>query len=59
MSEGGPGRRFHLRLRNCRLAIGDVVSQGVVEQHHLLRDYSDLRAEGSHGNIADVKAIYQ
>ncbi len=45
--------------RNVRLAVGDVVAHGVVEQHRLLRDDSDLRAQGCQSHVANVVAIDQ
>ena len=39
------------------LAIGDVVANGVVEEHRLLRDFADLLAERDESEVADVVVI--
>ena len=41
----GTGRRFDLLTCRPRTPIGDVVGDGVVEEHRLLRHDADLRPE--------------
>ena len=55
--QSGAGRSLHLFLRNGRLAVSDVIAQGVVEQHRLLRDHADLRTQRCQRGIADVASI--
>ncbi len=57
MRQGGAGRGLHLLLRDGRLPVGDVVAQGVVEQHRLLGDDADLRAQRGQRGVAHVAAI--
>ena len=57
MRQSGAGRGLHLLLRNVRLPVGNVVAHGVVEQHRLLRDHADLRAQRGQRDVAHVAAI--
>ena len=59
MRQSGAGRGLDLLLRNGGLSIGDVVAQSVIEQHRLLRDYADLRAQRGQRGVAHVASIDQ
>ena len=51
-------RRFlDLFLGDVGLAVGDIVAHSIIEQHCILRDDSDLRAEGLEGHIAHVDVV--
>ena len=48
------GCGFHFRVRRIRAAIADVVTDGIVEQHGVLRHHADGFAEGFLGNVRNV-----
>src|SRR6266436_4446854 len=50
-------RLLHLLLRNMRLAISDVVTDGVIEQHRLLRHNANLRSQRRQSNVANIGAV--
>ena len=54
-----PRRFFHLLLRNVRLAVGDIVPHRVVEQHRLLRDDADLRAQRIQRHVPHIVVVDQ
>jgi hypothetical protein len=41
-------------LRNLRLAVGDVVADGIVEQDRVLGDDADLKTQGRESYVAHV-----
>ncbi len=49
VGQSGEGRGLDLFLGNMRLAIGNVVADGVIEEHGFLRDDADLCAQRSQG----------
>src|SRR5216683_3117248 len=57
MGQGG-SRRFHYRrLAHVRLAVGNGVAHGVIEEDRLLRHDADLRSQRSKGDIADIAPV--
>ena len=54
---GQPRRFLHLRRARRRVAVGDVVIDGVVEQHGVLGDHADGGAQGLLRHLADVLAV--
>src|SRR5262249_40414703 len=57
VGQRGAGGFNHSLMRNIRLAISDVVAHRIVEQDGFLGHNPDLRAQRSHGDIANVEAI--
>jgi hypothetical protein len=56
---GKLGRPLHLARRRAHAAIADVVGDGVVEQHRVLRHHADRRAQAFLRNVADVLPVDQ
>ncbi len=54
---GDLGRRFHLGFAGGRAAVADVVGDGVVEQHGVLRNHADHRSQALLGDRPDVLAV--
>ena len=54
-----PGGLLHLRPRRPLPAIGDVVADGVVEQHRVLGNHADRRAQAALGDVAQILAVDQ
>ena len=54
---GEPGRLLDLLVGRLRAAVADVVADGVVEQHGVLRDHADGAAQRLLGDVADVLAV--
>ncbi len=57
IDEGGPGRLQDLGLRGIRAPIGDVLSNGALEQPGVLEHHPYLRAEVGAPELGDVDAI--
>lgn len=43
---GGDGGLLHLAVAGGDAAVADVVLDGVVEEHRVLRDHADVRSQG-------------
>lgn len=43
---GGDGGLLHLAIAGGDAAVADVVLDGVVEEHRVLRDHADVRSQG-------------
>ena len=54
---GQPGRPFDLVFMAAMSTEGDVVSDGVVEQHGVLGNYSDSSAQAGGGHAGDWHAV--
>ena len=59
MRQRGAGRSFDVFLGNSRAPIGDVVAQGVIEQHRFLRHYPNLPAQRCERHLAYIAAVDQ
>ncbi len=57
MGERRFGRIDHSLQRNIRLAISDVVADGIVEENRLLGDLADLFAQRSQADFAEIVAV--
>ncbi len=57
MDVGRSGGAFHLGLRRSGPAVGDVVGDGVVEQHGVLRHDADRLAQAVLRELAQVLAV--
>src|SRR4051795_2768416 len=56
---GAAGRSLDVRPAGAAAAVADVVADGVVEQHRVLRDDSDGCAEALLADLRDVLAVDQ
>ena len=54
---GGPGRGLDLGLGGTGAAVGDVLGDGVVEEHGVLRHHADRATQGELRDCAHVLAV--
>ena len=54
---GGPGGGLDLRITGVQIPIANVLPQGIVEEHHILRYNANVRPQRRQGNTADIHAI--
>ena len=54
-----PRRLLHLGIGGVPAAVADVVADGVVEQHGVLRHHADRRAQRRLRDVADILAVDQ